>query len=63
MCRADDALVGGDETPNCSRQKLNLKKKENMSVNPQFTYDNAGNPVGVFLSIDDWNKITQEFDI
>lgn len=31
-----------------------------MVVNPQYTYDNNGNPVGVFLSIDDWNKITQE---
>ncbi len=31
-----------------------------MSVNPQYTYDNAGNPVGVFLSISDWNKISEE---
>ena len=34
-----------------------------MSVNPQYTYDNTGNPVGVFLSINDWNKITEELQI
>jgi hypothetical protein len=34
-----------------------------MSVNPQYTYDNTGNPVGVFLSIQDWNKITEELRI
>ncbi|MCW3080498.1 hypothetical protein [Segetibacter sp.] len=34
-----------------------------MSVNPQYTYDNAGNPVGVFLSITDWNKIVEELAI
>lgn len=31
-----------------------------MSVNPQYTYDNDGNPVGVFLSISDSNKIAKE---
>lgn len=31
-----------------------------MSVNPQYTYDNDGNPVGVFLSISDWNKIVED---
>lgn len=34
-----------------------------MSVNPQYTYDNTGNPVGVFLSITDWNKISEELHI
>lgn len=34
-----------------------------MSVNPQYTYDNNGNPVGVFLSINDWYKITEELQI
>lgn len=24
---------------------------------PQFTYDNMGNPIGVFLPIEDWNEI------
>lgn len=26
-------------------------------MRPQFTYDNKGNAIGVFLSIEDWNKI------
>lgn len=30
-----------------------------MSVNPQYTYDNNGNPIGVFLSITDWHKIVE----
>lgn len=34
-----------------------------MSINPQYTYDNTGNPVGVFLSITDWNKIVEELAI
>jgi hypothetical protein len=34
-----------------------------MSVNPQYTYDNTGNSIGVFLSIEDWNKITEELRI
>ncbi|MGI8636006.1 MAG: hypothetical protein ACR2KZ_11455 [Segetibacter sp.] len=34
-----------------------------MSVNPPYTYDNTGNPVGVCLSINDWNKITEELHI
>ena len=31
-----------------------------MSVNPQYTYDNQGNPLGVFLSISDWNQIAED---
>ena len=34
-----------------------------MSVNPQYTFDNTGNPVGVFLTITDWYQITQELNI
>jgi len=34
-----------------------------MSVNPQYTYDNTGNPVGVFLSMNDWNQIVEELHI
>ncbi len=26
-------------------------------MTPQFTYDNKGNPVGVFLLIEDWNQL------
>ena len=28
-------------------------------LNPQFTYDNEGNAVGVFLPIEDWNQLQQ----
>lgn len=26
-------------------------------MSPQFTYDNKGNAVGVFLPIEDWNQL------
>ncbi len=28
-------------------------------VNPQYTFDHAGNPVGVFLPIEEWNQISE----
>lgn len=31
-----------------------------MSIRPQYTYDNKSNPAGVFLSINDWQQITEE---
>lgn len=34
-----------------------------MFINPQYTYDNNGNPVGVFLSISAWYKIVEELHI
>ena len=33
------------------------------NINPQYTFDNAGNPVGVFLPIEDWNAIKQELHL
>ncbi len=33
------------------------------NIHPQYTYDNAGNAVGVFLPIDDWNTITEELQL
>lgn len=30
------------------------------NINPQYTFDSTGNPVGVFLPIEDWNTITRE---
>lgn len=33
------------------------------NINPQYTFDNMGNPVGVFLPIEDWNAITQELHL
>lgn len=29
-----------------------------MDINPQYTYDKQGNPVGVFISIDEWNEVS-----
>ena len=29
-------------------------------MHPQFTYDNQGNTIGVFLSIEDWNFIKEK---
>jgi hypothetical protein len=28
-------------------------------IHPQYTYDNTGNKVGVFLAIEDWNELQQ----
>ena len=28
-------------------------------INPQYTYDNFGKTVGVFLPISDWDQLTQ----
>jgi hypothetical protein len=33
------------------------------NINPQYTFDNMGNPVGVFLPIEDWNLIKQELQL
>lgn len=27
------------------------------NINPQYTFDHKGNPVGVFLPIEDWNHL------
>jgi hypothetical protein len=29
-------------------------------MTPQYTYDNNGNPVGVFIPIKDWNNLTEK---
>lgn len=28
-------------------------------ITPQYTYDNTGNKIGVFLPIEDWNQLKQ----
>jgi hypothetical protein len=33
------------------------------TIHPQYTYDSAGNTVGVFLPIEDWNTITEELHL
>jgi putative addiction module component (TIGR02574 family) len=34
-----------------------------MSINPQYTFDNLGNPVGVFIPIEEWNTIAAELHL
>lgn len=34
-----------------------------MDVNPQYTFDKDGNPVGVFLSIDEWQQVSKELHL
>lgn len=33
------------------------------NVNPQYTFDQAGNPVGVFLSIEEWASIARHLQL
>jgi hypothetical protein len=30
-------------------------------MTPQYTYDSNGNPIGVFIPINDWNHITERY--
>ncbi|OJW81893.1 MAG: hypothetical protein BGO69_15500 [Bacteroidetes bacterium 46-16] len=34
-----------------------------MSINPQYTYDNLGNPIGVFIPIEEWNNLAEELHL
>jgi hypothetical protein len=34
-----------------------------MNINPQFTYDKNGNPIGVFITIDEWSELTNGMQI
>jgi hypothetical protein len=34
-----------------------------VTINPQYTFDSTGKPVGVFLPIEDWNTITSELHL
>jgi putative addiction module component (TIGR02574 family) len=34
-----------------------------MSSEPQYTFDKLGNPIGVFLPIDEWNKLSEEMHL
>lgn len=33
------------------------------NINTQYTFDNKGKPIGVFLPVEDWNAITKELQI
>ena len=34
-----------------------------MSIEPQYTFDNLGNPIGVFLPIEDWNRLSERMHL
>jgi hypothetical protein len=34
-----------------------------MSIEPQYTFDKLGNPIGVFLPIEEWNKLSEEMHL
>lgn len=34
-----------------------------MSIEPQYTFDNLGNPIGVFLPIEDWNRLSEQMHL
>ena len=34
-----------------------------MSIEPQYTFDNMGNPICVFLPIAEWNKLSEEMHL
>ena len=34
-----------------------------MDINPQYTFDKNGNPVGVFISIEEWQQLSQELHL
>lgn len=34
-----------------------------MDIHPQFTYDKNGNPIGVFIPIEEWNELSTELEL
>ena len=34
-----------------------------MDINPQYTFDKNGNPVGVFISIEEWQQLSEELHL
>lgn len=34
-----------------------------MSIEPQFTFDKLGNPIGVFLPIEEWNRLSEQMHL
>ena len=41
---------------------LNLRESK-MTIKPQYTYDNNGNQLDVFLTLNDWNIIAEDLHI
>ena len=34
-----------------------------MNIEPQYTFDNLGNPIGVFLPIEEWNRLSEQMHL
>ena len=34
-----------------------------MSIEPQYMFDSLGNPIGVFLPIADWNRLSEQIHL
>ena len=34
-----------------------------MDINPQYTFDKNGNPIGVFISIEEWQQLSEELHL
>ena len=34
-----------------------------MNLHPQFTYNRTGEPIGVFLTIEEWSEIAAKLDL
>ncbi len=34
-----------------------------MSIHPQYTFDKDGKPVGVFISIDEWEQVADSLNV
>ncbi len=34
-----------------------------MDINPQYTFDKVGNPIGVFLPLEEWKQVAEKLEI
>lgn len=34
-----------------------------MDINPQYTFDNKGNPLGVFLPMEEWEQVSEMLEL
>ena len=34
-----------------------------MDINPQYTFDNSGNPIGVFLLMEEWKQLSEKLEL
>jgi extradiol dioxygenase family protein len=34
-----------------------------MDINPQYKFDKAGNPIGVFLPMEEWKQLSEKLEL